>query len=153
MRDGRVKIKIIRMRKTRERGRFLVEAIGRVIANCRPVRVMTAWLRERLARMEIGRLQAICLVFIAGMLLCDVVLLFQGGGRTRAAPPITVIRPVTTVGTERRQPRVKAFGEVWDSLMTDTGTKRSWDSLLRMRPGLRDTITLIQRMDSAVWGK
>ena len=86
MRDGRVKIKIIRMRKTRERGRFLVEAIGRVIANCRPVRVMTERLRERLARMEIGRLRAICLVFIAGMLLCDVVLLFQGGGRTRAAP-------------------------------------------------------------------
>jgi len=141
------------MKKTRVRGRFPVEAIGRAIMNCRPVRVMNVNLQERLARMEVGRLRTICLVILAGMILWDVVLLFRAGDRTRAAPPITAIRRVTTVGAERRQPRVKAFGEVWDSLMTDTGTKRSWDSLLRMRPGLRDTITLIQRMDSAVWGK
>jgi hypothetical protein len=141
------------MRKTRDRGRFPVEWIVRVIRDTTLMKGVKWKVKECLARTGAGRLRTICIVLIIGMLFWDTLLLLRAGGRTRAAPHVTAIRPVTTVGVERRQPRIKTFGQVWDSMMTDEEKKRSWDSLLRVRPGLKDTITLLQRMDSAVWVK
>lgn len=141
------------MRKGRGGGRFSVEAIGRAIGNCQPVRVLTAKVKDYLTQMDTHRLQTICMVFIVGLLIGDVVLLFQAGDRTRAAPHYSAIRPVTTTRADRRPAAVKAFGEVWDSLMAEPATKKRWDSLLRLRPGLRDTIRQLERMDSAVWGR
>ena len=43
------------------------------------------------------------------------------------------------------------FQLTWDSLMANRVVRESWDSLLRLRPGLADTVTQIRRMDSAIW--
>jgi|SRR5579859_6094454 len=141
------------MRKMNGRGRFPVETIGRAIMNCRPMKALTAKVKDILAQTDVERLRTLCIVLMASMLIGDVVLLIRTGDRMRAAPHYSVIRPVTTGGAERRQISAKTFGQVWDSLMANPVTKKRWDSLLQLRPGLRDTIRQMKRMDSAVSGR
>lgn len=43
------------------------------------------------------------------------------------------------------------FQLTWDSLMANPVIRENWDSLLRLRPGLADTVAQIRRMDSAIW--
>jgi hypothetical protein len=71
----------------------------------------------------------------------------------KTTPHYSAIKAVRTVGAARSLPPSKAFTVIWDSLMADQPTKRRWDSLIRLRPGLMDTVRRLQRMDSAVWGK
>lgn len=137
------------MRKARKGGGFPVEMIGRAIMNCQVVRALTAKTRAYLTGVEAGRMRTLCIVLIAGMLLGNIVLLFRAGKPSRASPQCPVIRPVVTAGAERRPTAAKAFGQAWDSLMADPATKKQWDSLLRLRPGLRDTLGQLKRMDSA----
>jgi hypothetical protein len=129
---------------------FPVEAIARAIMACRPVKALTAKIRVYLAGIDAGRLRMIVCVLILGMLMGDLVLLLHVGGPSRASPPYTVIRPVVTAGAERRTSKVKPLGQAWDSLIRDASTKKQWDSLLRLRPGLRDTLRRLERMDSVV---
>ncbi len=49
-----------------------------------------------------------------------------------------------------------SFRAEWDSLLANPGVREHWDSLLRQRPGLRDTIRQLLQVDSAggvKWGK
>ena len=132
-------------------GRFPVEFMVRAIMECKPVKALKGKLSQCLGRMEVGELRTLCLVLIVSMLLVDVILIVRGGDRSRAAPHYSAIRPAITVSGERRQVSVKAFRVVWDSLMADPATERKWDSLLRLRPGLADTIKELKKMDSAAW--
>jgi hypothetical protein len=130
-----------------------VELISRALINSRLGRTLTAKMKEYLGRSGARRLQWGCIILLVGMLVGDVILLFRAGERPRAAPHYSAIRPAVTAGGQQRRPPVKAFGEVWDSLMADPVRKNSWDSLLRLRPGLRDTVRELERMDSAVSGR
>jgi hypothetical protein len=67
---------------------------------------------------------------------------------TTAMPAYSGIRPVRTAGAS--PPRTsKAFGIVWDKMMADSSIKSCWDSLVRVRPGLKDTVRRLTKMDSA----
>jgi hypothetical protein len=141
------------MRKIRNGGGLVVESIARAIMNSRPTKALVRRVRKHLAATEAERLRFICIMLMAGMLLGDVVLLFRVGDRARAAPNYSAIRTVTTVGAGQAPKNAKEFRQVWDSLMTDPKTKNRWDSLLRIRPGLSDTVRQLEKMDSAVPGK
>lgn len=136
------------MKKRISGGRFPVEVIGRSISNCRPVRSMVEKLKHWLAKADISQGQAIRLMVGIGGLIVLLVLIGLGGRRT---PHYSAIEAVKTLDAQPKQPRAKAFTVIWDSLMADPGAKRRWDSLIRMRPGLMDTVRQLERMDSAGW--
>jgi hypothetical protein len=119
--------------------------------NCRPVSSLMGKLFDRLGQSEAKRLRVICMLLVVGLLVADVVVIRRLGHAPWSVPHYSAIHPVTTIGVERRPEPGKAFSVVWDSLMADPVTKRRWDSLLQLRPGLRDTIRQLDRMDSAAW--
>jgi hypothetical protein len=141
------------MRKTKTGRRFAMEVISRAIADNRLVTTLRTKVKERLAGIDATRVRQWCFILLAAMLVGDIVLLFRAGERSRAAPVYSVIRPVATGGEQPHRPAIKEFGVVWDSLMADSGSKAKWDSLLLVRPGLRDTVRQLQKMDSAVLGR
>lgn len=107
---------------------------------------------NRIAQMAADRLRMLCIVFMVFLLICDTLLLFWPGDWSRASPHYSVIQPVRTGGAERRAATVRPFGQAWDRLMADSVAKRQWDSLLRLRPGLMDTLRQLKKMDSALGG-
>ena len=141
------------MRKYRLRGRFPVEVITEAVAKSGLAKKLKAKVKERVARAEPKRLRRWCFVAMAGMLCWDVLLLFHAGGRPLAVAHFSAISSAETVGGRERRRPARAFGPVWDSLMADSAMKRTWDSLLEMRPGLKDTVARLQRDDSAVAGR
>ena len=126
-----------------------MEMIGRVMVNSRAGKWVTEKVRKMIEQTEVDRLRMICIVLMTVLLIGDTVVLLHPGGMSRAAPAYSGMRPVKTAGAKRPPPESKGFGPVWDSLMADAETKRRWDSLLRMRPGLKDTVRWLERMDSA----
>lgn len=124
-------------------------AISRAVADSRLWRSLRAYVKKRLAGMDAGLVRRWCFILIAAMLVWDAVLVMQAGDRSRASPHYEAIQPGVTAGEPPRRPAAKAFGLVWDSLMADPAFKKDWDSLLLVRPGLRDTVRELQRMDSA----
>jgi len=128
-----------------------VEVIKDAVAKSELARKLKAKVKERLARVEPKRLRRWCLGVMAAMLVWFVLLFAWTGVRCVTGPHYSAISPILTVGG-RRFP-VKAFATVWDSLMADPGTKRAWDSLLKVRPGLRDTVARLQRADSEMMRK
>jgi hypothetical protein len=134
------------MKKVWSRGRFPVEVTRDAVAKSELARKLKAKVKERLARVEPKRLRRWCLGVMAGMLIWDVVLLSDAGARSSAVGHFSAISSVATVDGHR--PPVKAFGTVWDCLMADPAMKLAWDSLLKVRPGLRDTVARLQRSDS-----
>jgi hypothetical protein len=141
------------MRKRGLERRSLVAVVSAALWKSGLARRLKATARARLARIEARLVRRWCFILMAGMLMGDVILLLRAGKGSRAAPHYSVIRTVATVGEQQRHPTVKAFGLVWDSLLADPAVKRGWDSLLRVRPGLDDTVRELQRLDSAVSGK
>lgn len=128
-----------------------MEVIKDAVAKSELARKLKAKVKERLARVEPKRLRRWCLGVMAAMLVWFVLLFAWTGVRCVTGPHYSAISPILTVGG-RRFP-VKAFATVWDSLMADPGTKRAWDSLLKVRPGLRDTVARLQRADSEMMRK
>jgi hypothetical protein len=126
-----------------------VEMIGRVMANSRVGKWVTAKVRKMIEQVEVGRLKMLCIALIVVMLVGDTIVLLRSGGRSGGGPDYSGMRSVKTAGTKRRSPESKGFGPVWDSLMADPETKRRWDSLVQVRPGLKDTVRWLERMDSA----
>lgn len=129
-----------------------MEVIGQAILNSRPVRWLTDRGMNSITRMAAERLRMLCIVFMVFLLVCDTLLLFSPGDWPRASPHYSVIQPVLTGGGERRAATVKPFGQAWDRLLADSMAKKQWDSLLRLRPGLMDTLRQLKKMDSALRG-
>jgi len=123
-----------------------VEVIRDAVAKSELARKLKAKVKERLARVEPKRLRRWCLGVMAAMLVWFVLLFAWTGVRCVTGPHYSAISPILTVGG-RRVP-VKAFSTVWDSLMADPAMKRAWDSLMKVRPGLKDTVERLQRIDS-----
>ena len=125
-----------------------MEMIGRVMVNSRVGKWVTAKVRKMIEQVEVGRLRMLCIALIVLMLVGDTIVLLRSGGRPSGGSDYSGMRPVMTAGTKRRTPESKGFGPVWDSLMADPETKCRWDSLLRVRPGLKDTVQWLERVDS-----
>lgn len=128
-----------------------MEVIRDSVAKSELARKLKAKVKERLARIEPKRLRRWCLGVMAAMLVWFVLLFAWTGVRCVTGLHYSAISPILTVGG-RRVP-VKAFATVWDSLMADPAMKRAWDSLLKVRPGLRDTVARLQRADSEMLRK
>ena len=128
-----------------------MEVIKDAVAKSELARKLKAKVKERLARVEPKRLRRWCLGVMAAMLVWFVLLFAWTGVRCVTGPHYSAISPILTVGG-RRVP-VKAFSTVWDSLMADSAMKRAWDSLLKVRPGLRDTVARLQCTDSEMLRK
>jgi hypothetical protein len=141
------------MSKLRRGRAFPVELIYGAIVNSRVVRAWKAKVKGRLATIHPARMRRFCLLLMVGLLLSDVIMMIRADHRLWTMLHYSDIRPVTVAGAERRHPTGKAFGEVWDSLMADPASKQRWDSLLRLRPGLRDTLRQLERMDSLTAGR
>lgn len=141
------------MRKYRLRGRFPVEVITEAVAKSELAKKLKAKVKERLARIEPKRLRRWCIVALTMLLLWDVALLVRVGEHRWAGPGFSAIRTVSTVGDQERRPPARSFLATWDSLMLNRETKRAWDSLLKVRPGLSDTLAELGRKDSVVFGK
>lgn len=127
--------------------------VSRAVMKSRVGRFLRGRIKEYLGRIGAERLRLWCIILMAAMLVGDIVLVLRTGERQRAEPHYSAIRLVATPREQPRRASVKAFGPVWDSLMADPVVKNSWDSLLRLRPGLRDTVRELQRMDSAASGR
>lgn len=137
------------MRKMSSVGRFPVEMIGRAMVNSRVGKWVTANVKKMIEQTEGARLRVLCIVLIVALLIGDTIILLRPGGVSGVAPGYSVMRRVRPTGAKMRSPEGKGFGLVWDSLMADPETKCRWDSLLRVRPGLKDTVRWLERMDSA----
>jgi hypothetical protein len=137
------------MKKT-TRGEFPVDVIGRMLTKGRPARWLAAKVRTLIERTRVERLQVVCIILMADLLLGDVSLLLQPRGRWGMEPHYTEIRTMRTGGGGRRELPGQSFAGALDSLLADSATRREWDSLLRIRPGLEDTIKRLKKMDSAV---
>jgi hypothetical protein len=138
------------MRKRRVIGRFPVDAIARAIANCRPARAVAGRVKRILAQTEVERLTMLCIVLMVSMLIGDAVVLVRAGTRTRTELHYSVIRPVVVQGDRHLTPRAKSFFRRWDSLTNSQMLRDQWDSLLRLRPGLQDTLLRLAKLDSAL---
>lgn len=139
------------MKKVWSRGRFPVEVIKDAVAKSELARKLKAKVKERLARVEPKRLRRWCLGVMAAMLVWFVLLFAWTGVRCVTGPHYSAISPILTAGGHRVP--VKAFATMWDSLMADPAMKLAWDSLLKMRPGLKDTVGKLQRADSEMLRK
>ncbi|HEY4064120.1 MAG TPA: hypothetical protein VGM30_19575 [Puia sp.] len=137
------------MMKMSNGGKFPVEMIGKALVNSRVGKWMTVKVRMMIEQTEARQLRVLCIVLITAMLTADTIILLRPGSLSRAAPAYSVMRSVRTEGMRSRPPEGKGFGPVWDSLMAEPETKGRWDSLLRVRPGLKDTVRWLERMDSA----
>src|SRR6185437_10567945 len=141
------------MKKVWSRGRFPVEVIRDAVAKSELAKKLKAKVKERLARVEPKRLRRWCIVAVTVLLIGDVAMLVRVGEHRWAGPGFSAIRPVSTVGGQVQRPRARAFAAEFDSLLEGSKTRGAWDSLLKVRPGLRDTLALLRRADSSAVGR
>ena len=134
-------------------GRFPVELIAQAIKNSPPIKALGERIRWYSMRPEVERLRISCKMLMGLLMISTGMMLLQSSQRSLAELRYANIRQVTPAGLARPQPPTKSFGPIWDSLMADPAVKNRWDSLLRLRPGLRDTVRELQKMDSAVSGR
>lgn len=136
------------MRKKRSSGISPVESIGRMILNSVPGRLIAERIRRHYEKSEAEQLRTSCKVLMVCLVISNCMVLVLSSQRSQLSLRYANIRQVTAAAPAGRQPPVKAFGPIWDSVMADPVVKKRWDSLVRLRPGLRDTIRQLQRMDS-----
>lgn len=103
-------------------------------------------IRARTARIKKGRLRWYVLVALLMLWAGETWFCTSLFGPIGRVPRYENIRSVVT---ERfRQKHSVGFRAEWDSLLAGPGVRDHWDSLLRQRPGLRDTIRQLLQVDS-----
>jgi hypothetical protein len=136
------------MRKRKQGGRELVELIGETIKNSRMTGMLKEKLKDWLMCMGPRRIRKGCLMVLAMMCIGDVVLICTTEPSLPSDYPLLIIRGEAAVRA-KRQAAASAFSKEWDRLMMDTAMKRSWEALVKIRPGLADTLQHLRGMDSA----
>ena len=125
-----------------------MEVIGVTIKNSRMTDVLTEKLKKWLMRMGPRRIRNGCLLALAMMCIGEVVLINTTDPSLPSVYPLLIIRGEAAVRA-KRQAAASAFSKEWDRLMMDTVMKRSWEALVKMQPGLADTLQQLRGMDSA----
>jgi hypothetical protein len=125
--------------------------LGRAIRENERVKEVVSRMRKRLVRLGPERVRRyllwLLLIFLAG----EFWLAWSADDSRGRFPHYSVI-PAANVGRMReRRGQGSCFGSVWDSLMADTAIKGNWERLVKLRPGLMDTVNQLKRMDSAEW--
>lgn len=129
------------------------DGITETIAKSELAKKLKAKVKARLERVEPGRVRRWCIAIIVMLLIWDGVLVARIGHRLWGVPRIDVIQAATTIGSQRQPPVRKTFLAAWDSLMADPATRDRWDSLVKVRPGLIDTLRMLHGMDSGRSGE
>jgi hypothetical protein len=103
-------------------------------------RRISAWLAARARRLSPVRLRWMCFAFVLLAGLWYTWLLVEGLRGTSASPGVDSIRMVTPLGRAWRLGPRESLRRVLDSVQADPVLSRRWDSLLRVRPGLGDSV-------------
>ena len=125
-----------------------MEVIEVTIKNSRMTGVLKEKLKDWLVRMGPRRIRKGCFMVLAMMCIGDVVLICTTKPSLPSDYPLLIVREEAVVRAKRRAAE-SAFSKEWDRLMMDTAMKRSWEALVKNRPGLADTLQQLRLMDSA----
>jgi hypothetical protein len=135
------------MKKKNERRESLIAFLSRAVRDSTLMTNLALNIRAKTARIKPGRLRWYCLMALLALWAGETWFCTSLFGPIGKVPRYESIRSVVT---ERFQKKPSAgFRAEWDSLLANPGIREHWDSLLRQRPGLRDTIRQLLRVDSA----
>jgi hypothetical protein len=135
------------MKKKVERGESLIAFLSRAVRDSTMMTNLALNIRERTARIKKGRLRWYVLAALFALWAGETWFCTSLFGPIGRVPRYETIRSVVTERL-RMKPSV-SFRAEWDSLLANPGVREHWDSLLRQRPGLRDTIRQLLQVDSA----
>jgi hypothetical protein len=135
------------MKKKVERGESLIAFLSRAVRDSTMMTNLALNIRERTARIKKGRLRWYVLAALFALWAGETWFCTSLFGPIGRVPRYETIRSVVTERF-RMKPSV-SFRAEWDSLLANPGVREHWDSLLRQRPGLRDTIRQLLQVDSA----
>ena len=118
---------------------------------------MAVQVQQRVARIKPGTLRKYCIAFLLIGGLGEWWLIHAALEDRVPVVHYTAIRPVVTAGNSRKGDGQREAGDCfrqrWDSLLRNPAARSYWDSLVRARPGLADTLRQLEAMDSALKGK
>jgi hypothetical protein len=135
------------MKKKVERGESLIAFLSHAVRDSSMMTNLALNIRERTARIKKGRLRWYVLAALFALWAGETWFCTSLFGPIGRVPRYETIRSVVTERL-RMKPSV-SFRAEWDSLLANPGVREHWDSLLRQRPGLRDTIRQLLQVDSA----
>jgi hypothetical protein len=135
------------MKKKNERRESLIAFLSRAVRDSRLMTNLALNIREKTARIRPGRLRWYVLAALLALWAGETWFCTSLFGPIGKVPQYESIRSVVTERFQRK-PSV-SFRAEWDSLLANPGIREHWDSLLRQRPGLRDTIRQLLQVDSA----
>jgi hypothetical protein len=106
---------------------------------------LSRYLQAKLAKTPPRWVRVILILLLAGLLGTNVVILLKA---VNGAPPVSIPDPVRLPrGILPPRHRRSPPGFYLDSLLKDSATRRTYDSLLKARPGLADTIRHLQNLN------
>jgi hypothetical protein len=135
------------MKKKNERRESLIAFLSRAVRDSSLMTNLALNIREKTARIKPGRLRWYVLAALLALWAGETWFCTSLFGPIGKVPQYESIRSVVTERFQRK-PSV-SFRAEWDSLLANPGIREHWDSLLRQRPGLRDTIRQLLQVDSA----
>jgi hypothetical protein len=135
------------MKKKVERGESLIAFLSRAVRDSTMMTNLALNIRERTARIKKGRLRWYVLAALFALWAGETWFCTSLFGPIGRVPRYETIRSVVTERL-RMKPSV-SFRAEWDSLLANPGVREHWDSFLSQRPGLRDTIRQLLKVDSA----
>lgn len=111
----------------------------------RGFRVLAEWLSMRAGRLSRSRLMVWCLVLSLTVGLGETWSFVSG---LRA--PLRSVRESSPVVVLQAVPVAAPSG---DSMLRRLRRLPGWDSLVRARPGLADSVRMLERLDSSLWSR
>jgi hypothetical protein len=134
------------MRKKSERRESLIAFLSRAVRDSTLMTNLALNIRGKTAKIKPGRLRWYVLAALLALWAGETWFCTNLFGPIGRVPRYESIRSVVTERF-RKKPSV-SFRAEWDSLLGNPGIREHWDSLLRQRPGLRDTIRQLLQVDS-----
>ncbi|HET6256689.1 MAG TPA: hypothetical protein VFE32_21620 [Puia sp.] len=134
------------MKKKVERGESTMQLLSRAVRDSTLMTNLALNIRERTAKIKPGRLRWYCLGALLALWAGETWFCTTLFGPIGKIPHYESIRPMVT--EKGGNTPVLSFRE-WDSVLANPGVRKHWDSLLRQRQGLADSIKQLLRLDVA----
>jgi hypothetical protein len=138
--------KMRNMKRKSERRESLIAFLSRAVRDSTLMTNLALNIREKTAKIKPGRLRWYLLAALLALWAGETWFCTSLFGPIGKVPQYESIRSVVTERF-RKKPST-SFRAEWDSLLANPGIREHWDSLLRQRPGLRDTIRQLLQVDS-----